>query len=277
MRRTSSKRQPVYRRKPLDHWLALRACISTCNGFSRAAAIRLDILKSLGVAMQAKALPADAVVTPEAVDERLGRRDDFLGRYPPRPDRVAVGAGEKVPLEVEATWPRVQAKDVNHRTGPEERLIAIRGVGEAPMAEVLRVQWKRRRIEEVFEAGKEEAGLAHDGRPTKRSASSTAPCYATRRCGSTSAQIRPTIPLRPTPQASDSTRRKQSSIRLNWHRRRIRLQRPRRAAAAEPAARGKGGPSPSPLLGHSVESSVVVIVRAAGRRPILDRAKTPAP
>jgi hypothetical protein len=198
MRRTSSKRQPVYRRKPLDHWLALRACISTCNGFSRAAAIRLDILKSLGVAIQAKALPADAVVTPEAVDERLGRRDDFLGRYPPRPDRVAVGAGEKVPLEVEATWPRVQAKDVNHRTGPEERLMAIRGVGEAPLAEVVRAQWKCRRIvEEVFEAAKGEVGLAHDGRPTKRSASSTAPCYATRRCGSTSAQIRPTIPPPP--------------------------------------------------------------------------------
>jgi SRSO17 transposase len=89
-------------------------------------------------------------------------------------ERIAVGDGENGPLEVEATWTRVLTKDVNRRIGPEERLIAIRGVGETrvdyaltnagadvPPAEAVRAQRKRHRIEEVFEAAKGEVGLAH--------------------------------------------------------------------------------------------------------------------
>jgi SRSO17 transposase len=89
-------------------------------------------------------------------------------------ERVVVGVGENGPLEVEATWTRVQTKDVDRRIGPEERLIAIKTVGETrvdyaltnagpdvPLADAVRAQRKRHRIEEVFEVAKGEVGLAH--------------------------------------------------------------------------------------------------------------------
>ena len=95
-------------------------------------------------------------------------------RPPSRWERIDVGDGEKGPLAVEATWTRVRTKDVNRRIGPEERLIAIRAVGETrtdyaltnagpdvPLAEAVRAQRKRHRIEEVFETAKGEVGLAH--------------------------------------------------------------------------------------------------------------------
>ena len=74
---------------------------------------------------------------------------------------------------VDAMTVRVRAKQEG-RIGPEERLVVIRPVGESridyaltnagpevPLAEVVRVQRQRHRIEEVFEAGNGEAGLDH--------------------------------------------------------------------------------------------------------------------
>src|SRR5450432_1714497 len=68
---------------------------------------------------------------------------------------------------------RVRTKE-ERRIGPEERLVAIRPVGESridyaltnagpevPLAEVVRAQRQRHRIEEVFGAGKGEVGLDH--------------------------------------------------------------------------------------------------------------------
>ena len=68
---------------------------------------------------------------------------------------------------------RVRTKQ-DGRVGPEERLVVIRTVGESridyalsnagpetPLAEVVRAQRQRHRIEEVFGAGKGEVGLDH--------------------------------------------------------------------------------------------------------------------
>jgi hypothetical protein len=87
--------------------------------------------------------------------------------------RLFVRDAEKGPLEVEAMTARVQTKQ-DGRVGPEERLIVLRTVGEpkidyalanaapaVPLAELVRVQRQRHRIEEVFEAGKGEVGLDH--------------------------------------------------------------------------------------------------------------------
>ena len=88
-------------------------------------------------------------------------------------ERITVRGGEKGPLVVDAMTVRVRAKH-DGRIGPEERLVVIRPVGESridyalsnadpevPLAELVRVQRQRHRIEEVFEAGNGEAGLDH--------------------------------------------------------------------------------------------------------------------
>jgi SRSO17 transposase len=88
-------------------------------------------------------------------------------------ERITVGAGEKGPLEVDAMSVRVRTKQ-DGRIGPEERLIVMRSLGETrldyavtnagpevPLAELVRVQRRRHRIEELFEAGNGEAGLDH--------------------------------------------------------------------------------------------------------------------
>ncbi len=88
-------------------------------------------------------------------------------------ERITVRTGEKGPLEVEAMTVRVRAKH-DGRIGPEERLMVMRSVGESridyaltnagpeiPLAELVRVQRQRHRIEELFEAGNGEAGLDH--------------------------------------------------------------------------------------------------------------------
>jgi SRSO17 transposase len=88
-------------------------------------------------------------------------------------ERITVREGEKGPLKVDAMTVRVRAKQ-DGRIGPEERLVVIRPVGESrvdyaltnagpeiPVAELVRVQRQRHRIEEVFEAGNGEAGLDH--------------------------------------------------------------------------------------------------------------------
>lgn len=88
-------------------------------------------------------------------------------------ERLEVRPGEKGPLLVDAISVRVRAKQEG-RVGPEERLIVIRPVGESridyaltnagpevPLAEVVRAQRQRHRVEEMFAAGNGEVGLDH--------------------------------------------------------------------------------------------------------------------
>ncbi|MBV8558782.1 MAG: transposase, partial [Planctomycetaceae bacterium] len=102
------------------------------------------------------------------------RADAWAANRPEsRWERISVRGGEQGPLEVDAMTVRVRAKQ-DGRIGPEERLVVIRPVGEprvdsartnagpeVPLAELVRVQRQRHRIEEVFEAGDGEAGLDH--------------------------------------------------------------------------------------------------------------------
>src|SRR4051794_27342755 len=81
------------------------------------------------------------------------RAEVWAARQPEsRWERIAVRAGEKGPLEVEAMTARVRAKHEG-RIGPEERLIVMRSMGESridyaltnagpeiPLAELVRVQ-----------------------------------------------------------------------------------------------------------------------------------------
>jgi SRSO17 transposase len=103
------------------------------------------------------------------------RRADAWAASQPgsRWERISVRDGGKGPLVVDAMMVRVRAKEEG-RIGPEERLVVIRPVGESridyalsnagpevPLAEVVRAQRQRHRIEEVFGAGKGEVGLDH--------------------------------------------------------------------------------------------------------------------
>jgi SRSO17 transposase len=88
--------------------------------------------------------------------------------------RLTVRAGERGPLQVDAMTVRVRTK-LERRLGPEERLVVMRTVeaepethyslsnagAEVSLAELVRVRFERHRIEEVFEAAKQETGLAH--------------------------------------------------------------------------------------------------------------------
>lgn len=102
------------------------------------------------------------------------RADTWAARQPEsRWERITVRDGEKGPRVVDAMGVRVRTKQ-DGRVGPEERLVVIRPVGEsridyalsnagpeAPLAEEVRAQRQRHRIEEVFGAGKGEVGLDH--------------------------------------------------------------------------------------------------------------------
>jgi SRSO17 transposase len=102
------------------------------------------------------------------------RADVWAARQPEsRWERIPVRDGEKGPLEVDAMIVSVRTKE-ERRIGPRERLVVIRAVGESridyaltnagpevPLAEVVRAQRQRHRIEEVFGAGKGEVGLDH--------------------------------------------------------------------------------------------------------------------
>jgi SRSO17 transposase len=102
------------------------------------------------------------------------RADEWAAGQPEsRWERIEVRPGEKGPLLVDAMTIRVRAKQ-DGRIGPEERLVVIRPVGESrtdyalvnagpdvPLAELVRVQRQRHRIEEMFGAGNGEAGLDH--------------------------------------------------------------------------------------------------------------------
>ena len=95
------------------------------------------------------------------------RADAWAARQPQsRWERITVRDGEKGPLAVDAMRVRVRTKQ-DGRVGPEERMVVIRTVGESridyalsnagpetPLAEVVRAQRQRHRIEEVFGAGK---------------------------------------------------------------------------------------------------------------------------
>jgi SRSO17 transposase len=86
---------------------------------------------------------------------------------------VAVRAGAKGPLEVEALTRRVKAKGKDGRIGPEERLLVTRRSGgeidyalsnardAVALEEPVRAHAERHRIEQMLEEGKGEAGLAH--------------------------------------------------------------------------------------------------------------------
>jgi SRSO17 transposase len=103
------------------------------------------------------------------------RRADTRAASQPesRWERIPVRDGEKGPLLVDAMRVRVRAKQ-DRRVGPEEFLVVIRPVGESridyaltnaspevPLAEVVRAQRQRHRVEEVFGVGKGEVGLDH--------------------------------------------------------------------------------------------------------------------
>jgi SRSO17 transposase len=96
------------------------------------------------------------------------------GQAPERWQTFAVRAAEKGPLRVQALSRRVQTRDPNRRTGPEERLIVIRTIEAQPkvyyalsnaltepLAELVRVHGERHRIEEMFAEGNGEVGLDH--------------------------------------------------------------------------------------------------------------------
>jgi len=102
------------------------------------------------------------------------RADAWAASQPAsRWQRITVRGGEQGPLRVDAMTVRVRAKQ-DGRIGPEERLVVIRPVDqtrvdyaltnagpEVPLAEVVRAQRQRHRIEEMFAAGNGEAGLDH--------------------------------------------------------------------------------------------------------------------
>ena len=103
------------------------------------------------------------------------RADTWAARQPDaRWTRLTVGDGERGPLRVDAMVVRVRTKE-GRRVGPEERLVVTRTIEaepqtnyalsdagpEVPLPELVRVRFTRHRVEEVFEAGKSEAGLAH--------------------------------------------------------------------------------------------------------------------
>lgn len=88
--------------------------------------------------------------------------------------RLTIRAGEKGPLRVDAMAVRVRTR-LGHRVGPEERLVVMRTVesepethyglsnaaADVPLEELVRARFSRHRIEEVFEAARQETGLAH--------------------------------------------------------------------------------------------------------------------
>src|SRR5205823_6210663 len=103
------------------------------------------------------------------------RADAWAARQPDsRWTRLTVRDGERGPLRVDAMTVRVRAKE-ERRIGPEERLVVMRTVearpridyalsdagAEVPLIELVRARFTRHRIEEVLEAAKGEAGLAH--------------------------------------------------------------------------------------------------------------------
>jgi SRSO17 transposase len=103
------------------------------------------------------------------------RVDRWAKALPPsRWRRLKVRNGEKGPVEAEAAGTRVRTK-YGRKVGPEERLVVIRSVEEAPRAwytlsnapseeplsMLVWVHAERHRIEQTLQEAKGEAGLAH--------------------------------------------------------------------------------------------------------------------
>ena len=103
------------------------------------------------------------------------RADAWIAGQPEsRWTRLTVRDGERGPLRVDAMTARVRTK-LGRRNGPEERLVVMRTVEAEPeihyalssagagvsLEELVRVRFARHKVEEVFEAAKQEAGLAH--------------------------------------------------------------------------------------------------------------------
>jgi SRSO17 transposase len=110
-----------------------------------------------------------------APEVRFVRAELWARRRPfSRWQRFRVKDGEKGPLEVLALETPVRARQEG-RVGNMERLVVMRTCEEnprthfaltnagpeVPLAEIVRVQARRHAIEELFEAAKGEAGLAH--------------------------------------------------------------------------------------------------------------------
>jgi SRSO17 transposase len=104
------------------------------------------------------------------------RVDRWARQQPPeRWQLVEVRAGEKGPLQVQALRTRVQTRDANKRTGPEETLVVMRTLdkkprvnyalsnapADEPLDELVRAHSERHRIEEMFAEGNGEVGLDH--------------------------------------------------------------------------------------------------------------------
>jgi SRSO17 transposase len=103
------------------------------------------------------------------------RVDAWAARQPEsRWRRLAIRDGERGPLRVDAMTVRVRTK-LERRLGPEERLVVMRTVEAEPrthyalsnagaedsLEELVKARFARHKIEEVFEAAKQEVGLAH--------------------------------------------------------------------------------------------------------------------
>jgi SRSO17 transposase len=101
---------------------------------------------------------------------------DWANRQPKKRWRYfTIRDGEKGPLRVKALQQWVQTKDEDGCPGPRERLVVIRSVEknprtwyvlsnaakDIPLAAIVGVHGERHRIEELFEEGKGEVGLAH--------------------------------------------------------------------------------------------------------------------
>ncbi len=105
------------------------------------------------------------------------RRVDAWARSLPRGRwrKVRLGDGSKGPKVVWAAEAWVQAKDEGGCVGPRERLVVLRTVdtgpgrwytlanapAEVPLAQLAEVHARRHGVEELFGAGKGEAGLGH--------------------------------------------------------------------------------------------------------------------
>jgi SRSO17 transposase len=105
---------------------------------------------------------------------------DLECRRPPR-RHAGRGAKRQVPYRRVDVWAERQPQarwtrlTVDRKNGPEERLVVMRTVEaepkthyalsdagpEVPLEELVRVRFTRHKVEEVFEAAKQEAGLAH--------------------------------------------------------------------------------------------------------------------
>ncbi len=104
------------------------------------------------------------------------RVDAWAARQPKKRWRYfTIRNGEKGPLRVKALQQWVQTKDEDGHPGTRERLVVIKSVEknprtwyvlsnaakEVPLAAIVGAHGERQRIEQLFEEGKQEVGLAH--------------------------------------------------------------------------------------------------------------------